>query len=138
MLKKYVIGFILVAALAGAVAYFAVPPSQTQESSVLPQEIKGSISVAGVLGENFSVPSGTTAFGLLQNIQKARPELLKLATKEYAGLGTLVTAMGGKENGQESKYWQYYVNGVQAQVGSDSYVLREGDRIEWKFEKSEF
>ncbi len=60
---------------------------------------------------------------------------LALATKDYQDLGVLVTKIGDKENGQADKYWQYWVNGVKPEVGSGSYKLTGGERVEWKFEE---
>lgn len=57
--------------------------------------------------------------------------------KEYSGLGTLVTRIGELENGEDGKYWQYWVNGEYAKIGSSSYIPKVGDLIEWKFTNEE-
>jgi hypothetical protein len=43
--------------------------------------------------------------------------------------------MGEYTNGTDRKYWQYFVNGILAPVGADSYVPKEDDVIEWRFEE---
>ena len=58
---------------------------------------------------------------------------IQLATKDYGNLGTLVMKIGDKENGQDQRYWQYWVNGKYSQVGVSSYIVQPGDTIEWKF-----
>lgn len=49
------------------------------------------------------------------------------------GVGVFVKKIGEKENGSENKFWQYWVNNRYAMVASDSYALRHGDSVEWKF-----
>jgi len=38
-----------------------------------------------------------------------------------------------KKNGEDGKYWQYFVNGEYAKVGVSQYGLKAGDAVEWKF-----
>ena len=59
-------------------------------------------------------------------------------SKDYGELGKLVTKIKNQENGQEQKYWQYYVNGQMPQVGADKYVPQAGEKIEWRFAESKF
>jgi len=56
--------------------------------------------------------------------------------KDYSGLGALITQIGGKKNGDGSRYWQYWVNNKMAAVGASSYIVQPGDVIEWKFAPS--
>ena len=32
------------------------------------------------------------------------------------------------------EFWAFYVNGKQAEVGAGSYIVKQGDTIEWKIE----
>src|SRR3989338_7953831 len=48
-------------------------------------------------------------------------------------LGVLITKIGDKKNGEDGKYWQYFVNGEYAKVGVSQYGLKAGDAVEWKF-----
>ena len=43
-----------------------------------------------------------------------------------------------KKNGQDQKYWQYFVAGEQPQISIDKYFPANNTYIEWKFIKSEF
>ena len=45
---------------------------------------------------------------------------------------------GIEENGENGKYWLYYVNGEMPMVSADKKELRPGDKVEFKFEKSPF
>lgn len=76
-----------------------------------------------------------TAFDLL----KAKAEELGFAlrTKTY-DIGIFIEAIGKKENGQDGKYWMYYINGEMPMVSADKKELKAGDKVEFKFEKSPF
>lgn len=86
--------------------------------------------------EQVTISNNQTLLGLLQDLALTKPEL-SLETKEYQGLGTLITKLGTHANGEQNAYWQYYVNGEQPLVGADAYLPKTGDVIEWKFAASE-
>lgn len=78
---------------------------------------------------------GMTAFDLLkEGVSKLD---LVLKTKSY-DIGIFIEAIGDKENGQEEKYWLYYVNEEMPMVAADKKEIRTGDRVEFRFEKSLF
>jgi len=106
------------------------------------QEVQQTISISLTIESLYSnkeigAMSGDTVLEVLRSLNEEDPELL-LVTQEYAGLGILVEGMNGKTNGGNDKYWQYFVNEVMPQVGADKLELKDGDSIEWRFEKSEF
>lgn len=76
-----------------------------------------------------------TAFALLKLV--AQNLGLALKTKEY-DLGVFIEAVGSKKNGEDGKYWLYYVNGEMPQVAADKKEINPGDKVEFKFEKSPF
>ena len=78
---------------------------------------------------------GMTAFSLLE--EKTRESGLLLKTKTYDE-GVFIEAIRDKENGQDGKYWMYYVNGEMPMVAADKKEIELGDRIEFKFEESPF
>ncbi|MDI6591683.1 MAG: DUF4430 domain-containing protein [Patescibacteria group bacterium] len=78
---------------------------------------------------------GITAFDLLK--EGAAKLNLPLKTKTY-DIGIFIEAIGDRENGQDGKYWLYYVNGVLPMVAADKMELKIGDKVEFKFEKSPF
>jgi len=86
--------------------------------------------------QNIEPVSGQSVLGLLT--EQANQNNLELSAKDYGDLGALVNKIGDKENGQENKYWQYWVNGEQVMVGADAYQLTGGERVEWKFVESKF
>jgi len=63
----------------------------------------------------------------------AETQNIPLETKDYPGMGTLVTKIGGKEGGDGNRYWQYWVNNQNPVVGAQATLVRPGDWMEWKF-----
>ena len=49
-----------------------------------------------------------------------------------------VESIGNRTNGDESKYWQYWINGEQTMVGADKQHVNDGDVILWSFEEMSF
>ncbi len=45
----------------------------------------------------------------------------------------LITAINGVENGQDNKYWQYWINDSYATVGADKQSVHNHDVVAWKF-----
>jgi len=78
------------------------------------------------------------AMTALQILRQGAAKLdLELQTKEYE-FGTAVEGIGGKIGGAEGKYWLYYINGQMANVGVDAQAVQAGDKLEFKYEKSDF
>lgn len=80
---------------------------------------------------NVPVGSDENLFQVMGKI--ARENNLTFESKEYEGLGVLVTKIGNKENGVGERYWQYWVDHKKPEVGASLYVLESGDFVEWKF-----
>lgn len=78
---------------------------------------------------------GMTAFDLLKN--KTEELNIVLKTKTY-DIGIFIEAIGDKENGEDQKYWMYYVNDEMPMVAADKQELNPDDKTEFKFEKSSF
>src|SRR4030043_862061 len=61
-----------------------------------------------------------------------------VATVEKTGEGkdAFVTAINGeKADSSKNEYWELIINGKSSQVGAGSYVVRDGDKIEWRLSK---
>jgi len=78
---------------------------------------------------------GMTAFDLLQDGGEGLNLTLKVKTYD---MGVFVEMIGVKENGEDEKYWMYYINGELPMVAADKQELKPGDKVEFKFEKSSF
>lgn len=74
---------------------------------------------------------GESLFSFMKRLEEKTD--LKLTYEEFEGLGVLISQIGKKKNGEEEKYWQYWINNEHAKVGADSYLLQGGENIEWKF-----
>jgi hypothetical protein len=56
--------------------------------------------------------------------------------KHWEGYDSIfVNSINGTSNGQDNKWWQYYVNGEYGEIGCDKKEIFEGDLVEWKFEE---
>ena len=76
-----------------------------------------------------------TVYNLLEKL--ANQNEINLETKQY-DLGTLIEAIDGIKNGQDNKYWLYYINGQMAPVGVTEQKISPDDKIEFRFEESSF
>jgi hypothetical protein len=62
---------------------------------------------------------------------------IALEKKYYKGYKSyLIEGINGITNGDDDRYWQYYVNGEFADVGCSNYFLDDHDVVEWRFEHS--
>jgi hypothetical protein len=68
---------------------------------------------------------GQTALALLKKHAQVQ-------TKS-SSIGDYVTSINGNDGGG-SKYWLFYVNGQESQVGASAYVTKSSDQIEWKLQ----
>lgn len=82
---------------------------------------RGEVKVASV--------SAANAFSAL--IAVTDREKLAVKTKQY-DFGVFVQSIRGLASGTK-KAWIYFVNGKSGQVAADKYVLKDGDKVEWKF-----
>lgn len=78
-----------------------------------------------------TIQEGASALDLLQ---KESSEKGFIVTVEESSYGKFISAIGTKKGGTDNKYWMFYVNGEQAQVGAADYKVKAGDIIEFKFE----
>jgi len=130
-------GAILLSLIAGAFLYIgnSLTPTPQEEKGTL-ETISITLTIEGGRGnEPIAVSSDTTLLEVLQTLNTENSEI-KLSTKEYAGMGTLIESIYGYKNGTDGKYWQYKVNGVMPQIGADKYILKAGDSVEWFFAAS--
>ena len=138
------IGLVVAGVIIGSWILFTNQISQflpRQEKEELQGEISQSVTLIIDYGEGpvksleAEFREGMTVFDLLKN--KTEEVNVVLKTKTY-DMGIFVEAIENKENGSEGKYWLYYVNGEMPMVSTDKYLLKAGDKVEFKFEKSTF
>lgn len=147
----FLIGIVTVILVGAIVSYkkspFVQPRQQTAaiqsptDQISQPENIKKTVSLIINNGQDnpqkftSEFRQGMTAFDLLKD--QTTQQNLNLETKEY-DLGIMIEAIGEQENGQQGKYWLYYVNGQMPQVSADKTALQSADQVEFKFEKSDF
>ncbi len=90
------------------------------------------VSLSHPYAENISANLVTITQSLTQQ------QTWEFESKDYGEMGVLVTKIGNKSNGQEQKYWQFYVNGEQPMMSADKFSPKNGDQIEWRFAESKF
>lgn len=131
-------GALLFVCVAIVFLYTSQIPTPVQPANQeLPQTSSISLSIQGLYEhKQITITSDETALQVLQTLEVGDPQL-QLSTKEYPGMGTLVTGMHGNINGNDKNYWQYKVNGVMPQIGADQLTLKNGDVIEWFFSPSQ-
>lgn len=77
-----------------------------------------------------AVSENATALSLLQSASAENNLQLNIDTYDF---GSFVSGIDTATASAEFT-WLYYINGESAQVGSDQYILKPGDLIEWKYE----
>ena len=83
--------------------------------------------------------TGEKLIDTMKKLQAMSDQPFSMTTKEYAGMGKFVEDINGiKNNTTAGEYWGYYIDGISAQIGASSYILKEGDNIEWKYAKTTF
>ena len=85
---------------------------------------------------NTTLSQPATALSLLE--LTADQERFDLEVDRNSSLGAFVKKIGDKVNGQNKRYWQYWVNGTQPQVAADKYILQGGETVLWSFSESDY
>jgi len=87
--------------------------------------------------KSFVLPldNGETVYDFLKTL--ADQNQIQLEAQE-SSLGILIQAINGFTNGQDNKYWIYYINGQMAQEGVSTQKVKVDDKIEFKFETNPF
>lgn len=133
---KKIFSIIVVVLILAAVGWLGI--FLYQDSATKPAiELKQSVAIDLTIRINFldkkldypvTVAEPATVLTALQAIKD-----LPVKIQDYGQLGQLVTSIGDQVNGQDGKYWQYWLNGAYAQIGADHQSVKAGDTIEWKF-----
>jgi len=118
ILKTNILAVAVIAALGfGSWAYIANQPNHKVSIITNAQHQTTQLSYHGQTGQ--------TALALL----KTHAAIL---TKHYS-FGDMVTTIDGTK-GTGPRYWTFYVNGKQAQVGAGTYITKNTDMLSWKLQ----
>lgn len=107
--------------------------AQTDNSS---QNINVSMEV-GEKNETSVLKEGTTVYQFMEMLKGE--EKISFSGKDYPNMGFFVEEINGVKNDSEKNlYWMYYVNDQPATEGISTRILKNGDKITWKLEKSNY
>ena len=99
------------------------PAGQAQKPLTVYETVQGS----NINKPSYQVDAGVSAYDLLiaTHVVKA---------KDFGGgMGMFVESIDGII--PDSKhFWKFFVNGKSSNVGASSYVLKNGDKLEWKLD----
>ncbi len=127
-LETIIIGVLI---LVLAVAYGALNDKTSNKATTPDQSSTQDTQV-----EQQQVPASTVSYR--GQSQKDALTLLKsshqVETQNFSGVGEFVKSIDGIEP-DSNHFWAFYVNGLQATVGADSYVTKDSDFIEWRMEE---
>ncbi len=135
---------IVVALFAGAVnlGVISITPPENKAGNITTSTYEVAATIIIDFGEgtksiNTIATKNSTVYGFL--IEAANIENYDVKTTYYGLYGSVfIDSISTYENGQENKYWIYYVNGESGTVGADKQIIKTGDIIEWKFEEYQY
>ena len=88
--------------------------------------------VVGASTYQTGVSAGATLYDAMNAISSSTS--LAFKSKYYSGLGYMIETINGTTNAGGA-YWTLYVNGTLSEIGASQYALKEGDTVEWRYEK---
>lgn len=85
--------------------------------------------------DTFSIESiNNTVYGFLLEAAKIGGYDVK-ATYYGSFDSLLIDSIANIQNGQDNKYWIYYINGESGSVAADKQIVEDDDLIKWSFEE---
>jgi ABC-type enterochelin transport system substrate-binding protein len=86
--------------------------------------VNESVEGSSINKASYQVAEGKSALDLLEASHLVE-------TKSFGSMGSFVSSIDGQK--PDSKhFWEFFVNGKSSNVGASSYILKDGDKIEWK------
>ena len=113
----------------------APPTGQIREVSDQEQSVSlmidyGEGSVISFL--DISIEGKMSLFDVIQST--AEENNIPLGFKDFGGeLGVFIESIDGVPSESSDKWWQYFVNNKYGEIGVSSYIVKQGDVIEFKF-----
>jgi len=108
---------------------FDEPENELKEASVnvIIQYANGQIN-----SYSFTTENSTVLGCLIMASEIGEFNIKSTYYEEYDS--TLIEEINNVKNGEDDKYWQFYLNGEYPPIGADKCYVENGDLIEWKFE----
>ena len=120
----------------------SVPSGTVSSSSELLQEDKSILfDISNKIQINFSagdsvyqisIPKDSSIYDAMTYLSASGIPPLVFEAENYPSLGYFVKSINGVRN-SGGYYWTLYVNGQYSTLGATQYILKEGDKIEWKY-----
>lgn len=95
---------------------------------------QGTVSIFGTDEAAPLLPEKTIQLGDKETATEALESAVGKENVEYSHstYGDMVTAISGLK-AEGTNYWAFYVNGVAAQMGADTYIVQNGDKISFRY-----
>lgn len=88
---------------------------------------------------DYPISSSTTVYNLMQLASADSRQPFLFETEDYGSMGLFINSINGlKNNPQTGEYWIYYINSESAKIGISNQIVKSGDVIKWRYEKSNF
>ncbi|MFA6253568.1 MAG: DUF4430 domain-containing protein [Patescibacteria group bacterium] len=118
--------------------------NKAQQQQARQEQVNQKINITFVFADDkqktidYQLPENNTKnlFTITQEV--ASSQAWDLQYQDYGEMGYLVTKIDTLENGQDNKYWQYFVDDQMPQVSADKYIPKNGEEIKWTFAESTF
>ena len=118
--------------------YNGLTPENTNQPPVTNLALDFEFDNNQVISLQYHYVDSETANLLQITQQLATEQNWEFAAEDYGEMGVLITQINDKINGDDNKYWQYYINGTMPMISVDKYFPQINDIIKWKFDISEF
>lgn len=140
-MKKIFLYLILtIAFIAGVGFYFNNSNTSFELDQTKVEEKVNSVTTVVDFGDENKITysekdfTNKTAYDLLK--KTAEKNNFEIKVKQY-DFGVFVEEIDGRKNTNE-KAWIYFLNSVSATTAADTYIVKPGDLIEWKYIKPQF
>ncbi len=137
---KIFVALLLLTAASGLI-YLKLNPKDVQKEEIS-QENKiqvPSYIILNIAGVNYEteLTEDTSLYELMEKLSNEGK--ISFSGTDYGDMGFFIDEINGTKNDDGAGlYWIFYVNGNTADVGASDYIIKDGDYIEWKYEKPNF
>jgi hypothetical protein len=134
-MKKYLPLILILIVASGLFLFKKYSPTNVSvpvQETISEQKINLAIDFGNKEVKNYdlTIEPEDTAFSVLKTTSEK--ENINLQVKQY-DFGVFVEKIGDFES-TAKKSWIYYLNGESGQIAADQQKLKNGDKIEWKYE----
>jgi LPXTG-motif cell wall-anchored protein len=106
------------------------------QTSVFAATKQGTVTVVGADQTN-SLPETTVQYGDNETALDALVSAVgqeNVDAPDWPGMGKYINGIYGLAGTSDYKYyWSYFINGISAQAGVDSYIVQDGDKLSFQY-----